>query len=119
MTPAQIDSLWTLLAQTWGAKFLDQYGVKPNDAWAMTLANLGPQAGRHALTELIREGSAFPPTLPEFIAYARKWRPAPSGEEISAQLPPPRPDNETLKRKIQMLRDQLNSPEVFKPMYPR
>jgi hypothetical protein len=74
MTPAQIDSLWTLLAQTWGAKFLDQYGVKPNDAWSMTLANLQPQQGRHALTSLINEGSAFPPTLPEFIAAARRYR---------------------------------------------
>jgi hypothetical protein len=111
VTPAQIDSLWTLLAQTWGAKFLDQYGVKPNDAWSMTLENLSPQAGRYALTALIQEGSAFPPTLPEFIVAARKYRPPVvihnPGQAIEHQTPMSR---EALRDGLDQLRRALGLP---------
>ena len=75
MNAEQIAALWVLLSQTWGTKFIDQYGKKPNEAWTMALTGMPIEAARFALKELIREGSAFPPTLPEFIAQARRYRP--------------------------------------------
>lgn len=71
MTPAQIETLWTLLAQTWGAKFIENYGPKPNDAWSAALVNLTPDQAKFALRKLIDAGSPFPPTLPEFASLAK------------------------------------------------
>jgi hypothetical protein len=61
-----------LLGQTWGARFVDQYGTAPNEAWTAALACIGPEAARDAFKALIASGSGFPPTLPEFVAAARK-----------------------------------------------
>jgi len=68
-------ALWNLLLQSWGQKFAEQYGATPNDAWTAMLANVEPEAARYAFTKLIDSGSAFPPTLPEFVAWAKKYRP--------------------------------------------
>jgi hypothetical protein len=65
--------LWDLLAQTWGSKFYEQYGTEPNDAWTMTLANTSRDAAMYAMKKLIEGGSAFAPTLPEFMVFSRKW----------------------------------------------
>ena len=75
MNAAEIGMIWSLLGQTWGAKFLEQYGPKPNEAWSAALANLEPDSAKYALTKLIDSGSAFPPTLPEFVVWAKKYRP--------------------------------------------
>jgi hypothetical protein len=119
MNAAEILHLWEFLAQTWGNRFLEEYGAKPNNAWSMALAGIKPDAAKLALSVLIREGSGFPPTLPEFIAAASKWRPPQSRAEVTTLTLPQRPDNETLKRNIQRLRETLNSPDVIKPMDPR
>lgn len=74
MTPHQMQSVYPLFAQTWGARFLEQYGPQPNEAWSAALTNVSSEAARHALSALIQEGSAFPPTLPEFVAAARSYR---------------------------------------------
>jgi hypothetical protein len=75
MNAAEIGMIWRLLGQTWGAKFLEQYGPNPNEAWSAVLGNIDPDAAKYALTKLVDSGSAFPPTLPEFVAYAKKYRP--------------------------------------------
>ena len=72
MTPHEIRGLWNLLGQTCGSRFLEQYGTQPNEAWSAFLENVDPMAARQALRMLVLEGSAFPPTLPEFVAAARK-----------------------------------------------
>lgn len=68
--------LWRLLAQTWGNRFLENYGNAPNEAWSAALANLSAQQCKHALGQLIKSGTPHPPTLPEFMVEARKYRPA-------------------------------------------
>jgi hypothetical protein len=73
MTPQEMKGLWDLLAQTWGSKFYEQYGPSPNDAWTMTLANTSRDAAMYAMRKLIETGSAFAPTLPEFMVHSRKW----------------------------------------------
>jgi hypothetical protein len=75
MTPEQIKHLWRLLGQTYGHKFADQYGPTPNEAWSAYLVTIQPEAAKHALQRLILNGEPFAPTLPEFIALARQWRP--------------------------------------------
>ena len=85
-TPQQ-NHLWALLGQTWGHKFLDQYGPSPNEAWSAALAAISPDQAKGALWKLIRAGSPFPPTLPEFMALAQKSRPAEVHPILTHQQP--------------------------------
>lgn len=74
MTPTDMGKLWDFLGQTWGSKFYEQYGLKPNEAWSAMLGDVSTEAARFAARNLIAGGSAFPPTLPEFTAEAVKYR---------------------------------------------
>jgi hypothetical protein len=109
MTPQDIAGLWRLLGQTWGAKFLEQYGATPNDAWATFLSNVDTGAARYALRGLVFEGSPFPPTLPEFMAWTRKYRPLP--DSVSGLTRPAieerRCDPETAAENLRKLREML------------
>ena len=87
MTPTEMRGLWNLLGQTWGAKFFEQYGTEPNDAWSAFLADRPIDAAKYALRGLVMEGSPFPPTLPEFMAWARKWRPPEAQIDFSQYEP--------------------------------
>ena len=73
MTPQEMKGLWDLIGQTWGSKFYEQYGPSPNDAWTMALNASSREAAMYSLKKLIEGGSAFAPTLPEFMVFARKF----------------------------------------------
>lgn len=118
MNGGQIETVWRLLAQTWGAKFLEQYGPRPNEAWSAAMANVSPEAAKHALMKLIDSGTPFPPTLPEFIAHAKKYRPVEirfdangraylGDEPVDLRSLPSPVDPETARANIQRLRDTL------------
>lgn len=110
MNPQQIETVWALLAQTWGSRFLDQYGTRPNDAWQAMLANVEPDAARAAYQALVLSGSPHPPTLPEFLAEARRFARtrtlAARNAEVLASLPPP--DPERARENLRRLRAALN-----------
>ena len=121
MTPQEMKGLWDLLAQTWGSKFYEQYGPSPNDAWTMALASTSRDAAMYALKRLIEEGSAFAPTLPEFMVHSRKWdrdnckRITPDGTVYYGQFPPQKTierqlvDPELARKNLAMLREYLRS----------
>ena len=88
MTPAEMGKFWELLGQTWGARFFDQYGKAPNDAWTAMLTRVPSDVGRAVLMKLIHGGSPFPPTLPEFLALAKTVRPATVHPILTHQKPP-------------------------------
>lgn len=56
----------------YGAKMEQTWGSVPTDelvgAWAAALADLEPDELAAGLSALLRRGSPFPPTLPEFYA---------------------------------------------------
>ena len=104
MTPEQIKGLWNLLGQTWGDKFMQQYGAEPNQAWTLTLAQVPLPAARLALDLLIRGGSGFPPTLPEFIAAAKKYR---KPEDRATVLALPKQDPARVKANLERIRAML------------
>lgn len=107
MTKSEILLLWEFLAQTWGAKFLEEYGAKPNQAWSMALANVEPAAAKLALNILINGGSAFAPTLPEFIAATKKYRRPEDRATVHAL---PRQDPEKIKANLDKIRRMLREP---------
>jgi hypothetical protein len=75
MTPQELVGVWALMGQTWGAKFLEQYGDRPNTAWSSALLPLSLDAAKHSFTRLLQDGSGFAPTLPEFVKHASQYRP--------------------------------------------
>lgn len=94
MTPNELAKLWDFLSQTWGNKFLEEYGKRPNAAWSMALKDIPVDVARYAVLGLIREGQPYAPTLPEFIGYCRRYR----------ELPSPAPQ---LEHKPTMSRERL------------
>lgn len=105
MTPEQTKHLWRLLGQTWGAKFAEQYGPAPNEAWSAALASISSDQAKHALGQLIQSGTPFPPTLPEFMAEARKHKPIAATERLLPNIVSP----EKARENVQRLRELLKS----------
>jgi hypothetical protein len=111
MNPEQIRQLWNLLLQSWGQKFAEQYGAEPNDAWTAMLASTEPSAAGAAFKALVLSGSPFPPTLPEFLAEARKHVRRQAVVDMNALRPPPQDpvSPERARENIERLRRTLNS----------
>jgi len=110
MTPEQIRQLWNLLLQSWGQKFAEQYGAEPNDAWTAMLAATDPSAAGAAFKALVLSGSPFPPTLPEFLAEARKHVRQQAVVAMNVlPTPPQRVSPERARENIEMLRRTLYS----------
>ena len=112
MKPKDMNALWRLLGQTWGSRFVEQYGTAPNEAWAAMLAEMDPEYARTAYRALVLSGSPHPPTLPEFLAEARKARRDQVIAERNAQalLSAPRQiDPEKARENIEKIRRMLNS----------
>jgi hypothetical protein len=108
MNANEIAKLWEFLAQTWGNKFLEEYGAKPNDAWSMALAGIEPLAARFAVRQLINLGQPYAPTLPEFIAHAKRYRPLPTPATV-LQLERKPADEAKARDNLKRLRDLLRS----------
>jgi hypothetical protein len=112
MKPADMRGLWRLLGQTWGARFVEQYGTDPNDAWVAMLTEIDTEAARGAYRALVLSGSPHPPTLPEFLADARKFARdrAIAQRNEQALLPPPqRTTPEKARENAERIRRMLNS----------
>lgn len=111
MTPREVDAIWDLLSQTWGAKFIDQYGPRPNDAWSGMLEAVDCDSARAAYRALVLSGTPFPPTLPEFLAEARNHVRKQIREADTAQhlLPPPKGNPDVARENLERLRRLLNS----------
>jgi hypothetical protein len=112
MTPQEMKGLWDLLAQTWGSKFYEQYGPAPNDAWTMALTHTTRAAAMYSLKKLIEGGSAFAPTLPEFMVHSRKWDRdnAPRYDIRGNVLTLPKPvDPEKARQNLERIRQLLKS----------
>jgi hypothetical protein len=107
MTKHEILLLWEFIAQTWGNKFLEEYGAKPNDAWTMALTAVEPAAAKLALNILIRAGSAFAPTLPEFIGATKAYR---KPEDRATVHLLPQPDPEKARANLDRIRKMLSEP---------
>jgi hypothetical protein len=113
MTPIEMKGLWDLLGQTWGSKFYEQYGPQPNDAWGMFLSGASIDAAKYALRKLVETGQPFAPTLPEFMAHARKWdRDTAAVDAEMQRLPAPlRADPEKTKAELLKLRQLIGQIE--------
>jgi hypothetical protein len=67
------------------------------------------EQAKHALHKLIHAGSAFPPTLPEFVAQVKTFRQAAIFPFPQQALPPAVQDREKIKANLTRLREMLAS----------
>jgi hypothetical protein len=84
------------------------------------LENVTAEQAKHALHKLIHAGSAFPPTLPEFVAQVKTFRSAQIHQfpKPTEQYPPVTP--EQARENIRRLRELVNGPAVLRgPNDPR
>lgn len=77
--------LWDRFAEMFGARFYDQYGSEPSDAWREAITEIRPDQVKGALTKIRNSGAQYPPSLPEFLALARSQR-APKPTERKPSL---------------------------------
>jgi hypothetical protein len=107
MNANEIAKLWEFIAQTWGNKFLEEYGAKPNEAWSMALSSIEPLAARFAVRQLIQLGQPYAPTLPEFISHAKRYRPLPTPATVH-QLQRSPEDEAKARENLKRLREMLD-----------
>ena len=110
MNATEITLLWDFLSQVWGNKFLEEYGRRPNDAWTAALADVSIDAARHAVKGLIKEGEPFAPTLPQFLAYCRRYRPRPEPIPLLEEQEPSPEAKERARANLDQLRRDLGLP---------
>lgn len=72
--------LWDRFGEMFGARFYDQFGSEPSEAWVEAVGEVRADQIKSALTKIRNSGAQFPPSLPEFLALARSQRP-PQAEE--------------------------------------
>lgn len=68
---ANATRIWAGLKQMYGTKFIDQFGLNPSDEWIVGTETLNAAQVRDALRKVRDSASQWPPSLPEFLAYAR------------------------------------------------
>lgn len=72
-----VDRLFRRLHAMYGKHWLDLWVGAPmaevKAEWARTLTGVSPEALKMALDALLKQGKAFPPSLPEFVSLCRQF----------------------------------------------
>lgn len=63
---ATVDKFWVRMAQIYGHKWTSNYGTEPTKPWIDLIGHMAHEKIAFGLTELIRTGDAWPPSLIEF-----------------------------------------------------
>ena len=78
------ERLWQRLGEMFGTRFAEAYGPRPPDSWVEAVGELRYDQIRGALAKIRNAGLAHPPTLPEFLGFAKGITQAPA--ETSAAI---------------------------------
>jgi hypothetical protein len=62
------------MTDLFGARWLETYGPEPSPLWANQVEALNDAQVKRALQMILKTGSGHPPSLPEFLAFARGER---------------------------------------------
>lgn len=106
---AVIDRLFERLGGMYMARWLDSMQgcdiATVKRVWAEELAEVTPQAMKHALDSMKGE---FPPSLPAFRALCRHYRPRETSKVVVLQAPF---DREAARNSLRSLKRSLNVPD--------
>lgn len=78
--------LWNRMRQAFGTRFLEQFGIEPNDLWIRAVESLTDAQIKLGLERMVKAGTSHPPTLPEFVALATKPEPVRSTYTPTASI---------------------------------
>jgi hypothetical protein len=67
--------VWARMADMWGDRFTREFGAVPNHTWAQAIGRLTDRQISRALVNLANDGLQHPPTLPQFVAAAKRLEP--------------------------------------------
>jgi len=70
-TNKHYDKLWARLHEMFGQRFTKDYGDTPNETWREALSGLTFDQVAHSISETVRMGDQFPPTLAQFCYRAK------------------------------------------------
>lgn len=62
---------WRSMTDMYGARWLETYGDEPSLLWANQIELLTDEQVKRALRSLLKAASPHPPSLPEFLGYAK------------------------------------------------
>lgn len=80
------ERLWLRLGEMFGTRFAESYGPQPPRSWVEAVGDLRYDQIAGALVRIRNANLAHPPTLPEFIGYAKNIVQAATGERVQARL---------------------------------
>ena len=64
--------LWRAMSHLFGTRWAENYGREPSPVWAAEVDSLTDEQIAIGYQRLLRSGASHPPTLPEFLEFARR-----------------------------------------------
>ena len=92
----KLDRFWKAMIQMFGTRWVTSYGQTPSELWTLGIETLTAKELKCAYRALLADASAHPPTLPEFLAFARQD----SGKKPSRFPDPGTPEWEDARRDV-------------------
>jgi 1,2-phenylacetyl-CoA epoxidase catalytic subunit len=68
----KLDRFWKAMLEMFGTRWTTAYGQTPSELWTLAVESLTAKELRTAYRALLASASPHPPTLPEFVAFARQ-----------------------------------------------
>lgn len=97
--------VWLRLIEMFGGRMVREYGEDPPETWVMAIDRLQDRELTRALANLADDGLQHPPTLPQFVAAARRKPPVRYlGTESPPQIERKPADPEKAKENLARLR---------------
>lgn len=69
------NQVWLRLIEMFGDRMMREYGEDPPETWCMAIDRLEDRLISRALANLANDGLQHPPTLPQFVAAAKRLPP--------------------------------------------
>lgn len=101
-------TLWLRMTEIYGHRWTSAHGETPTALWSTALSGLSGDQVKRGLLACLTNGDAWPPSLPEFLAWCRP----PARENAAAyravpMLPAPVSSPERAKQELQQIRQRL------------
>ena len=71
-TPPRTARFWRAMLDMIGPRWTETYGEAPSQLWTSAIEAMTDAQLKTVITRVMRSGTAFPPTLPEIVAYATR-----------------------------------------------
>ena len=117
LPPRVIARFWTRMAEIYGHKWASQFGdcADPDGGltsaaatWSQGLATIPLEAISTGFSTLVKKGSEWPPSLPEFLALCLPEKDAAPYHKMAIALPAPSVDPQLVKDSLAQVRKILN-----------